>query len=431
MAELGLLPPAATWRRSRAAMLPPRPTRERGAEPDETTARLTLGLASAMEEHPLRVALLAPPWRPVTPDSDGDVEAAVALLADALVAGGHDVTLFAPPGSRSRARVVNVLDRTHELEVGASMVEADHVARAFAAIERAELDGTPFDVVHDHSGWTALAMADRLPLPVVHTVHTQLDETTRRWYRAHAGKAAIVCLSRAHAAGFPAGTRVDAVVPNPVQATDAAKDGALLWVGSIAPGAGADRAIRLARAAGRRLVLAGDIEPEAQAYFSERIRPHVDGTTVSHIPAPRGAHKRHLLAHASALLMPTTWAEPLGMIMVEAMAAGTPVIAPPRDSATEVIEHGRTGVLVADEAGLPAALDCADAIDPDRCRARAAERYGATVIAERYVSVYRAITTPQAHACSPAVTGARWRAAHCPSAATASTWRRPRPCARH
>jgi hypothetical protein len=229
MAELGLLPPAATWRRSRAAMLPPRPTRERGAEPDETTARLTLGLASAMEEHPLRVALLAPPWRPVTPDSDGDVEAAVALLADALVAGGHDVTLFAPPGSRSRARVVNVLDRTHELEVGASMVEADHVARAFAAIERAELDGTHYDVVHEHSGWTALAMADRLPLPVVHTVHTQLDETTRRWYRAHGGKAAIVCLSRAHAAGFPAGTRVDAVVPNPVQATDAAKDGALLW----------------------------------------------------------------------------------------------------------------------------------------------------------------------------------------------------------
>ncbi|MDA0140934.1 glycosyltransferase [Solirubrobacter deserti] len=385
-------------------------------------------LASAEEDRPLRIALLAPPWRPVTPTSDGAVEAALASLADALVAAGHDVTLYAAPGSRSLARIVSVLDRAHEREVGSSMVEADHAACAFAAIERAELDGMPFDLVHDHSGWTALAMADRLAVPVVHTVHRPFDEATRDWYRAHGAKAALVCLSRAHAAAGPAGVRVDAVVPNPVEVVSAAKDDFLLWVGRIAPGTGADRAIRVARAAGRPLVLAGAVEREAEAYFSEAIAPHVEGPQVTHVSDLGGARKRELLRRARAILMPTMWVEPFGMTMVEAMAAGTPVIAAPRGSALEVIDDGRTGVFVNDEAELAAALDRVDAIDLDRCRARAEERFGPKAVAQRYAAVYRAIARPLPGAGAPVPAGWRLRSARCSRAAS---WRRPRPCARH
>lgn len=409
MAEVGPLPPTARWPQSEALTLAPPPTmggRERSRvwrhvrdhAPDETVERLDRVLASAADDRPLRIALLAPPWQPVTP-TGGTVEAAVGRLADALVAAGHEVTLFAAPGSHSRARVVCVLDGAHEREVGTSMVEADHTARAFAAVERAELNGKPFDVLHDHSGWTALAMADRLTVPVVHTVHGPFDDKARAWYRAHGPKAAIVCRSQSHAAARPAGMRVEAVVPNPVEPVSAAKDDVVLWVGPATPGAGADR---IARAAGLPVVRAEAVD-------------ELD---------------RELLTCARALVLATTWAEPGDSIILEAMAAGTPVIAPPSGSAPEVVEHGWTGVIVADDAELAAAVDRALAIDPDRCRCRAVERFGPSAAAARYAAVYRSIARPLPERVAR-LDLPRARPSRCPGSVATTAWRRPRPCARH
>jgi glycosyltransferase involved in cell wall biosynthesis len=354
--------------------------------PAEHTQRLDRAQALAAEERSLRIALLAPPWRPVSATTDGEVEAGLARLADALTSAGHDVTLFAAPGSRSRARVVPVLDRAHEREAGSSLVEADHVARAFAAIERAELNGAPFDLVHDHSGWTALAMADRLRVPFVHTVHAPFDPAARDFYRAHGAKAAIVCRSHAHAAAGPAGMRIDAVIPGPVAVVRSDKEDFLLALG--------EGAARIARAAGRPVVLADARDPRA------------------------------VLPRARALLMPDTWEEPFGTIMAEAMAAGTPVIAPPHGAAPELIDHGLTGLLAGDEAALTEAVTRVDDLDPDRCRAHAADRFGPEAVAERHAALYRAIARPTPAPGAPAgATPAR--------CVRPVAWRRPRPCARH
>jgi glycosyltransferase involved in cell wall biosynthesis len=366
-----------------------------------------LAVPSSPADRPLRIALLAPPWIPVPPTGYGGIETVVSLLADALVDAGHDVTLFAAPGSRSRARVITPLDRQHSDEIGASVVEADHVARAFDEIERAALQRRPFDVVHDHSGWIALAMADRLLVPVVHTVHGSFDANASRFYSAHGEHATITCLSRAQAATRPDGLRVHAVVPNPIDVdawpTDVPKDDYLLWVGRFAPEKGAHRAIRVAKETGRRLILAGPIQPGQQKYFARSVEPHIDGAQIRYIGEVGGREKLELFAGAHAFLMPITWEEPFGMVMVEAMAAGTPVIAFARGSAPEVVEAGRSGLLVSDEEGMIDAVEDVVDLSPDECRASAAERFSPTAVAAAYERVYRSIAMPSESAPSRAV----------------------------
>jgi glycosyltransferase involved in cell wall biosynthesis len=346
----------------------------------------------------MRIALLAPPWVPVPPPGYGGIESVLALLADALVARAHDVELLGVPGSRSAATVVDLLDRAHPREIGASLIEADHVARAFEYIERFALDGRPFDLVHDHSGWVALAMADRLQVPVLHTVHGPFDDQTSRFYAAHAHKAALSCISHAQAAMRPRNVRVDAVVPNPIDVdawpTGIAKQDFLLWVGRFTPEKGPHRAIRVARRTGLPLVLAGPVQPGQERLFTEAIEPHLDGERVRYVGEVGGRRKQELFGAARAFLMPIRWPEPFGMVMVEAMAAGTPVIAFQEGSAPEVVEDGRSGLLVADEDAMAEAVRHVQELDPRECRASARERYAPDRVAERYEEVYRAIARP-------------------------------------
>jgi glycosyltransferase involved in cell wall biosynthesis len=339
--------------------------------------------------------MLAPPWIPVPPAGYGGIEAMLALLCDALVARGHHVELFCAPGSRSRATVRPLLDEAHPGSIQRALFEADHVALAFAAIDAAARCGRPFDVVHDHCGFTALAMADRLATPLVHTVHGPFDADTTSFYARHGVKGALVCISHAQAATAPDPSRIAAVIPNPIAVDDwpvaAAKGDHLLWVGRMAPDKGPHRAIRVARAARMPLVLAGPVQPGQEEFFAREVAPHVDGRAVRYAGEVGGPEKQRLFASARAFLMPIRWPEPFGVVMVEALAAGTPVIAFPEGSAPEILEHGRTGFLVDDEDAMAAAVRDAGAIDPRRCRA-AARRFSPPVTAARYEDVYRNAT---------------------------------------
>ncbi len=338
--------------------------------------------------------MLAPPWISVPPPGYGGVEWVVSALTEALVERGHAVTLLCAPGSASSARVVTLLDECHPGEIERSIYETDHVARAFAEIEY-PADERRFDVVHDHCGFAALAMADRLDTPMIHTLHGPFTASTAAFYVRHGYKAALVGISQAQLATAPAGLDPACAIPNPidVQAWPLRehKDDYLLWVGRMTAEKGPHRAIAAARGAAVPLVLAGVIQPDQQDFFDREVAPHVDGDRVCFVGEVGGAAKHALFAGARALLMPIRWEEPFGMVMVEALACGTPVIAFPEGAAGELVVDGKTGYLVADEAAMATAVAKLPAISARDCRAWVAEHCDVDVVAAAYERVYRLV----------------------------------------
>jgi glycosyltransferase involved in cell wall biosynthesis len=353
-------------------------------------------LDSAFDDEigPLRVAMLAPPWISVPPRGYGGVESVVGTLTEALVERGVDVTLICAPGSRSAAPVRTMLDEVHPDEIERSLYEADHVARAFAVIEPGAGPGA-FDVVHDHCGFTALAMADRLDTPFVHTLHGPFDGGTSPFYEHHAHKAHLVAISAAQLASAPPALVAAAVIPNPIDVRAwplrEHKDDYLLWVGRITPEKGPQRAIAAAAAAAVPLVLAGIVQPGQELFFEHEIAPHIDGARVRFAGEVTGSAKRSLFAGARGLLMPIRWDEPFGMVMIEALACGTPVIAFPEGAVPEIVHDGRTGFLVDSEQEMASAVDRLGSIAARTCRAWVTAHCDATVVAAAHEELYRSV----------------------------------------
>jgi glycosyltransferase involved in cell wall biosynthesis len=348
----------------------------------------------------VRIAMLAPPWIPVPAPAYGGIEEVVRLLCDGLTANGHHVTLFAPPGSDSSAEVVHVLEETHADDIQKAQFEADHVARAFGAIDAARERGERYDVIHDHVGHTALAMADRLSVPLVHTLHGPFTEAARRFYASHGRKACIVAISRAQLADAPEEMGGGAVVHNPIDCSEwpfsEEKDDYLLWIGRMSPDKGPQRAIAAARAAGAPLVLAGPVQPGQEEFFAAEIEPQLGRDGIEYVGEADAERKRDLYRHARALLMPIRWPEPFGLVMVESLACGTPVIAFPEGSAPEVVEDGVTGFVVDDEDAMAHAIGRVGEIDPAACRESCARRFGVPAVVRGYERVYRAAIAARA-----------------------------------
>jgi glycosyltransferase involved in cell wall biosynthesis len=364
--------------------------RRRHGEVLQPTARRPAPEPEPVERR-IRIAQLAPPWIPIPPPGYGGIEFVMALLCDALVDRGHDVDLFCAPGSTSKANVHPLLPKPHPESIERGLFEADHVGRAFEELDAAAARGEPYDVVHDHSGFMALAMADRLALPLVHTVHGPFDDDTKPYYGHHGAKGRLVCISQAQANFAPQGANVAAVVHNPIDVESwpvgYQKEEWLLWLGRFVPEKGPQRAIQVAKAAGRPLVLAGVVQPGHERFFATEIQPHIDGQTVRFVGEVGGALKQRLFADAFAFLMPIRWPEPFGMVIVEALAAGTPVLAFAQGAAPEIVEHGKSGFLVNDEDEMAAMVDRCAEIDPQECR-RSAERFHPNRVAAGYEDVY-------------------------------------------
>jgi glycosyltransferase involved in cell wall biosynthesis len=225
----------------------------------------------------------------------------------------------------------------------------------------------------------------------VHTVHGPFDDALAPFYAHHGSKGRLVCISGAQANTAPPLARVAAVVHNPIDVeawpVGYHKQEWLLWLGRFVPEKGPHRAIRVARQAGRPLVLAGTVQPGHERFFADEIQPHIDGTMVRFIGEVGGARKQRLFADAFAFLMPIRWPEPFGMVMAEALAAGTPVLAFAQGAAVEIIEHGKNGFLANDEDEMAAMVNRAGDIDPQECR-RSAERFSPDRVAARYEDVY-------------------------------------------
>ena len=337
--------------------------------------------------------MLAPPWIPVPPPGYGGIEQVIDLLAAELTERGNDVTLFAAPGTRSRAQVQSPLEGPHPDEIEMALYEADHVASAFARMDEAD---EPFDVLHDNCGFTAFAFADRIDIPFVHTLHGPFTEETSAFYARHGHKACAVALSRYQARQAPDELDVVAVIGNPIVVDDYPfrdeKDDYLLWIGRLNEDKGPNRAIAAAQEADVRLLLAGPVQPGQEEFFAREIEPQLDGDRIRYI-GEVGEEKGDLFAGARAFLMPIRWPEPFGLVMTEAMACGTPVIAFPEGSAPELVIDGETGFVVDDEGEMAAAVRRLDEIDPARCRDSARERFDVAAVAESYERAYELVAS--------------------------------------
>lgn len=345
-----------------------------------------------IEPRVLNIAIVAPPWISIPPPAYGGIEQVVELLAGELARRGHRVTLFAAPGSRSPAAVQEILDDAHPDEMQLAIFEADHVARCFDRIDAAAREGDPFDVVHDHSGFSALAFANRLQTPLVYTLHAPFNDDTRAFYAQHGGKGHAIALSEYQRRQAPPAVRVAGVIPNPIVVDAfpfrADNDGYLLWIGRLNDDKGPQRAIAAAQQADVPLVLAGPVQPGQEEFFASQVRPHLDDDRVRYV-GELGEEKKKLYAGAAALLMPIRWPEPFGLVMTEAMACGTPVIAFDEGSVPDIVVDGETGYVVADEAEMAAAIARLDAIDPQTCRDSAEQRFDVGQVAAAHERIYR------------------------------------------
>ncbi|HKA04692.1 MAG TPA: glycosyltransferase family 4 protein, partial [Acidimicrobiales bacterium] len=318
----------------------------------------------------MRIAIIAPPWVPIPPPAYGGTEAVLDNLARGLRAAGHDVLLFAT-GDSTCAVPTRWVRPTAVGTVGASATELHHVINAYAAAVE-----WGADIVHDHTV-VGPVFAARCDIPVVTTNHGPFEGELAALYRVIAGSIPVIALSEHHAR-TAGDIPVAAVIHHGLDVDSfphgSGDGGYAAFVGRMCPEKGVHVAVRVARNAGVALRVAAKMrEPAEIAYFERQVEPML-GDGVEYLGEVGGCDKRDLLAGATCLLNPLAWAEPFGMVMIEALASGTPVVATPCGAAPELVTHGVTGLLCSEEGELIDALHRVDRLDRSRCRKEAADR---------------------------------------------------------
>jgi glycosyltransferase involved in cell wall biosynthesis len=348
----------------------------------------------------MRIAELAPTFERVPPRTYGGTELIVGLVTEELVRRGHDVTLFASGDSVTSARLRSVTPQpmrygSHSVD-GLGHAEYLQLANAQACF-LAAADGE-FDLVHNHAGVEGMVLATTSQTPVVSTMHNPFTPRVQPIWDAYPWFHHAV--SAASAATFPRrgalppihhGIDVDSIRPDVRPRDVRDPDGYLLFLGRFSPAKGADRAIQAARRAGRRLILAGKVDPTDLTHVRSAVEPWIDGDRIRVVGEVGGETKRALIAGADALLFPIEWDEPFGLVMIEALATGTPVIGFRRASVPEVIEDGRTGFIVDGVEEMAGAIGRLAHIDRADCRRTAEERFSVRRMVDDVEAMFRSV----------------------------------------
>ncbi len=340
----------------------------------------------------MRIGLIAPPWTPVPPPLYGGIELVVDELARGFDAAGHDVVLFTTGDSSCPVERRWVLPHAEGMRIGAAVPELYHALAAYREL-------SDCDVIHDHTVAGPLLAANAGTLAkVVTTIHGPLIDELAALYRAMAGRATVIAISHAQHAPAP-DVPVATVIHHGIEAGNfPVGDGGgdaegpyCLFLGRMAPDKGAHRAIEVARRAGIRVLMAAKMREASEVrYFTEQVEPLLgpDAVYLGEVPHER---KLELLGGASSLLFPIRWNEPFGLVMLEAMACGTPVLAFTEGAAPEVVEHGVTGFLCRDEDEMVEAMGNVAAIDRRDCRGAVEGYFSTTRMVADHLTLFESL----------------------------------------
>jgi glycosyltransferase involved in cell wall biosynthesis len=341
----------------------------------------------------LRIAQIAPLFESVPPQAYGGTERIVSYLTEELVALGHDVTLFASGDSQTNARLVPVREAALRLDPAVR----DWVPHHVILLEHVMRRSAEFDVIHFHTDILHMPFTRRLSAASVTTLHGRLDLPDLVPFYGEFADAAVVSISEAQRCPLPAAKWVGNVyhgLPLDLYRPGTGAGGYLAFLGRISPEKRPDSAIEIAKRAGLPLKIAAKVDAADLAYFERHIEPLLDHPLVEFIGEVSDRDKQEFLANATALLFPIDWPEPFGLVMIEAMACGTPVIARRRGSVPEVMRHGTSGYLFEELEEAVSYARRLDGFDRARCRRYFEENFSARRMALDYVDLYRELAGP-------------------------------------
>ncbi|CAN7205805.1 glycosyltransferase family 4 protein [Variovorax paradoxus] len=336
----------------------------------------------------MKIAQIAPLYEAVPPRLYGGTERVVAHLANALVDQGHEVTLFASADTQTRARLAPM--RAQALRLDPAPLKSD-LASHLCMLHEVRRRAHEFDVLHFHVDLLHFPFFEDMAGRTLTTLHGRLDIADLPGAYMRWNQFPLVSISRHQRKPLPFANWL-ATIPHGLEETPYAFEpnpgGYLAFLGRISPEKRPDRAIEIARRAGLPLKIAAKVDAADASYFAQKIRPLLDDPLVEFIGEIGDADKAAFLGGARALLFPIDWPEPFGLVMIEAMACGTPVIGWRCGSVPEVIEHGVSGLIVEDEAQAVEAVHAIGALDRRRVRQAFERRYSAQAMASAYVEQY-------------------------------------------
>lgn len=353
----------------------------------------------------MRIAQIAPLTEAIPPALYGGTERVVSWLTEELVELGHDVTLYASGDSRTSAKLEPIWPRA--LRFDASV--RDPMALHMAMLERVRRRASQFDILHFHLDYFPFSVFSRQRTPFITTMHGRLDLPEHQTVFDAFGSIPVVSISNMQRKPVPQARWVKTIyhgLPARLLSPIAGKPEYLAFLGRIAPEKSVDRAIRIAVRANLPLKIAAKVDRVDRDYFEQQIRPMLDQPGIEYIGEIADEQKSTFLSGALGLLMPIDWPEPFGLVMIEAMACGTPVIAFPSGSVPEVVEDGVTGLIVRDEdAAVDAIREQLPRLSRDGIRARFEKRFTARRMAEQYVGIYRQLISARSRNRSRPVNG--------------------------
>jgi len=338
----------------------------------------------------MKIAQVSPLMEAVPPKLYGGTERIVAYLCDELAMLGHDVTLFASGDSKTKAKLHAVWPQALRLDP----VIRDCIAPHILMLEQMARRVDEFDVIHLHVDYLSYGLMRRLDVPYITTLHGRLDLHELQPVYDVFNDAPVVSISDSQREPLPQANYIATVLhglPERLLLPSFGAGGYLAFLGRISPEKAPDAAIRIAAAAGMKLKIAAKVDKVDEAYFAEHIEPLLSQPHVEFLGEIAEEQKAEFLGNAAGLLFPIAWREPFGLVMIEAMACGTPVIAFPGGSVPEVVEDGVTGFIVESEEQAAAAARRLQSLERAKIRHVFEQRFTARRMAEDYIKIYRGL----------------------------------------